>query len=230
VRCWARGLLLTSVVLQGCSNLDEGAGGVVGLQITDPPSNIIEVGQTLQLNVVALDKDGNPVSTEITWQAPDPTLTVDGTGVITGVSPGTGRVQAFAGSLASSLETFTVQVAADTLVIPGDSVFIVPAGVSNTAPLVVQLRTFSPDAALPSRPVIYTVTSPPDVAPRTVVLPGGVYADTVLTGTDGAVSSVTLIRVNDTTQPDTAIVEVRAVRASGVAVPGSGQRFIVLFQ
>jgi hypothetical protein len=78
--------------------------------------------------------------------------------------------------------------------------------------------------------VIYTVTSPPDVGLHTVELPGGVLADTVLTGTDGAVSSVTLIRVNGTTQPDTAIVEVRAVRASGAAVPGSGQRFIVLFQ
>jgi hypothetical protein len=30
--------------------------------------------------------------------------------------------------------------------------------------------------------------------------------------------------------PDTAIVEVRAERTSGAAVPGSGQRFIILFQ
>jgi Big-like domain-containing protein len=230
VRRWGRGLLLSSVVLQGCSNLDEGSGGVVGLQITAPPVNTIEVGQTLQLSAVALDRDGNPVAAEVTWQAPDTTLTVDGTGTITGVFTGSGRVQAFAGSLASSLVTFSVIAAADTLVIAGDSVFTVPAGVTNTAPLVVQLRSFSPDAALPSRPVIYTVTSPPDVGPHTVELPGAVLSDTVLTGTDGAVSSVTLIRVNGTTQPDTAIVEVRAVRASGAAVPGSGQRFIVLFQ
>jgi hypothetical protein len=218
-------------VLQGCSNLSEGSGGVVELQIVTPTSTTIEIGQTLPLTVVALDKDGNPVNTPVTWQAPDPTLTVDAvTGVITGVSAGTGRVQAFAGSLSSALLTFSVIAVADTLVIPGDSVFTVPPGVTNTAPLVVQLRSFSPDAGLPSRPVIYTVTSPPDVGPHTVELPGAVLADTVLTGTDGAVSSVTLIRVNGTTQPDTAIVEVRAVRASGAAVPGSGQRFIVLFQ
>jgi hypothetical protein len=229
VRRW--GVLLLSVVLQGCSGLTEGAGGVVELRIAAPTSNTIEIGQSLPLTAQALDKDGNPVSTPVSWQAPDPTLTVDAnSGVITGVSAGPGRVQATSGSLSSALLSFSVVAAADTLVIPGDSVFTVPAGVSNTAPLVVQLRTFTPDAGLPSRPVIYTVTSPPDVGPHTVELPGGVLADTVLTGTDGAVSGVTLIRVNGTTQPDTAIVEVRAVRASGAAVPGSGRHFIVLFQ
>jgi Big-like domain-containing protein len=225
------GVLLVMLGLQGCSGLTEGAGGLVELRIVTPTSSSIEIGQSIQLAVQALDKDGNPVNTPVTWQAPDPTLTVDpNTGVITGISTGVGRVQATSGSLSSSLLQFNVTAAADTLVIPGDSVFTVPAGVTNTAPLVVQLRTFTPDAGLPSKPVIYTVTSPPDVGPHTVELPGGVLADTVLTGTDGAVSGVTLIRVNGTTQPDTAIVEVRAVRASGAAVPGSGQRFIVLFQ
>jgi hypothetical protein len=229
VRRW--GLLLLATVLQGCSDLTEGAGGVIELRVVTPTPANIEVGQTLQLSATALDKDGNVVSTPVTWQAPDTTLTVDaGTGAITGLFPGPGRVQAFSGSLASSLVTFTVLAPADTLVIVGDSVSIVPADVTNTAPLEVQLRTLSPDAGLPSRPVIYTVTQPPDVGPHTVELPGGVLADTVLTGTDGAVSSVTLIRVNGTTQPDTAIVEVRAVRGSGTDVPGSGQRFIVLFQ
>jgi hypothetical protein len=228
VRRWGVPFILVGL---GCSGLTEGTDGVVELRIETPTSTSIEIGETVQLTVQALDKDGNPVSTPVTWQAPDPTLTVDAnTGIVTGVAAGSGRVQASAGSLSSAVLTFTVVAAADTLVIPGDSVFTVPAGVSNTAPLVVQLRTFTPAAGLPSRPVIYTVTSPPDVGPHTVELPGGVLADTVLTGTDGAVSSVTLIRVNGTTQPDTAIVEVRAVRASGAAVPGSGQRFIVLFQ
>ena len=219
-------------MLQGCSNLTEGAGGVVGLEITEPSSRTLEVGETLQLSVAALDKDGNPVNADVTWQAPDPTLAVDGTtGAIIGVSPGPGKVQAFSGSLSSQALTFTVIARADTLVIVGDSVVTVPAGISNTAPLVVQLRSFSPEGPLPTRPgVIYTVTSPPDVGSHTVELPGGVLSDTLTTGTDGAVSSVTLNRVNGTLQPDTAIVEVRAIRTHGEAVPGSGQRFIVLFQ
>jgi hypothetical protein len=229
VKSWV--LPLSLVVLQGCSNLTEGAGGVVGLEIREPDPKTIEVGETVQLSAVGLDKDGNPVEAAVTWRAPDTTLTVDGnTGVITGVAPGTGHVQAFSGSLASELVTFNVIAGTDTLVITGDSVVTVPAGVSNTNPLVVQLRSFSPDGPLPSRPVIYAVTAPPDVGPHTVELPGGVLTDTLLTGTDGAVSTVTLNRVNGATQPDTAIVEVRAFRTHGAAVPGSGQRFIVLFQ
>jgi len=203
---------------------------VVGLEIQTPSLKTIEVGETLQLTAVALDKDGNPVATTIDWRAPDTTLTVDASGAITGVFPGTGQVQAFSGSLASELETFTVIARADTLILTGDSVITVPAGVTASAPLLVQLQSFSPAGPLPSRPVIYAVTSPPDVGPHTVELPGAVLTDTVLTGTDGAVSSVTLNRVNGTTQPATAIVEVRAFRTRGEAVPGSGQRFTVNFQ
>jgi hypothetical protein len=188
-------LLLVLVVL-GCSSLDEGAGGVVGLEIRSPELLTIEVGETLPL-----------------------------TGVITGVSPGTGRVQAFAGLLASSLVQFTVIPRADTLIVT-DSVLTVAPGVAASLPLVAQLQSFSPPGPLADRPVAYALTDPLDLS---VVLPGGVLTDTVNTGTDGAVSSVTLNRVN-LAQPDTAIVEVRAFRTRGAVVPGSGQRFIVIFQ
>jgi hypothetical protein len=212
-----------------CSNLTEGAGGVVGLEIRTPVLTTIEVGETLQLSAVALDKNGDSVAAPVTWATPDTTLTVDPTGAITGVHPGTGRVQAFTGSLASSLATFTVIARADTLILVGDSVVTVAPG-ANSTPLVAELQSFSPAGPLPSRPIVYQVTSPPDVGPHTVELPGSVLVDTLTTGTDGAVTSVTLNRVNGTTQPDTAIVEVRAFRTRGSAVPGSGQRFIVLFQ
>jgi hypothetical protein len=218
------------MVLQGCSSLSEGAGGVVGLEITAPANRNLEVGESLQLSAVALDKDGNAVDAPITWQATSGTLAIDPNGIVTGLTPGPGQVQAFTGSLASTVVSLTVIAGTDTLVLTGDSVVTVPAGVSNTNPLVVELRSLSPEGPAAARPVIYTVTSPPDVGPHTVELPGGVLADTVQTGTDGAVSSVTLNRVNGTTQPDTAIVEVRAFRTHGAPVPGSGQRFIVLFQ
>jgi hypothetical protein len=73
---------------------------------------------------------------------------------------------------------------------------------------------------------VYTLISPLDA---TVTLPGGGLTATVNTGTDGAVSTVTLTRVN-LAQPVTAIVEVSAVRTGGAPVPGSGQRFTVTFQ
>jgi hypothetical protein len=217
-------------MVPACSDLTEGAGGVIALQINPPPDDELEVGQTMALTALALDKDGNPIPAAVTWRAPDPTLTVDpATGVITGVAPGSGRVQAFAGDLGSNLLQFTVLSRADTLIVT-DSVFTVGPGL-NSPPLVARLQTFTPPGqALANRPVVYTITTPPDVPPPTVELPGAVRTLTANTGTDGAVSSVTLNRVLNVAQPDTAIVDVRAFRPDGSLVPGSGQRFIVLFQ
>jgi hypothetical protein len=150
---------------------------------------------------------------------------VDQSGMITGVSPGTGRVQAFVGSLASSLETFNVIAHADTLIVT-DSLFTVAPSVAASPPLVTTVQSNSPAGPLPSWPVIYTVISPAD---NSVTLPLGRQVDTVATGTDGAVSSVTLTRIN-AAQPATAIVEIRSFRTRGGIVPGSGQRFTVTFQ
>ena len=219
------------VLVLGCSDLVEGAGGVVELEITSPSSQTIEVGETVQLAARALDKDGNAISTPLSWRAADATVTVDeGTGVVTGVSPGTGRVQVFAGTLGSSFVTFNIISPADTLIIVGDSIVIVGPGVASSTPLVTQLQSFSPPSSLAQRPVIYTITSPPDVGPHSVELAGGVLVDTLATGADGTVQAAVLSRVAGVTTPDSAIVEVRAFRTGGAAVPGSGQRFIVRFQ
>jgi uncharacterized protein YjdB len=109
VKRWA--VLITSALLFGCSNLTEGAGGVVALEITQPPVTTIEVGQTLQLSARALNRDGDPVDVPITWSTADTTLTVDAQGLVTGIAPGPGRVQALTGSLASALVSLTVVAA-----------------------------------------------------------------------------------------------------------------------
>jgi uncharacterized protein YjdB len=215
------------MVVLGCSDLVEGAGGVVELQIRVPDNTTVEVGETLQLTAIALDKDGNPVDEPITWRTADPAVTVDNTGLVTGVAPGSGQVQAFAGSLPSNAVPITVNIRADTLTLVGDSVVTVPPG-ANSAPLVVQLLSFSQPDPLPSRTVIYTVSSSATVGG--VQLPNGTLVDTNSTGTTGLDQSITLNRDALVAAPDTAFVQVRSPRSSGVDVPGSGQRFIVLFQ
>ena len=223
-------VLLLFVVVPGCSDLTDGAGGVVELEVSVPAVTTVEVGELLQLSARALDRDGNPVTAPITWRTTDAALTVDDTGLITGVAPGPGQVQAFAGSLASERVAITVIARADTLVLVGDSVVVVSPEAAASAPLVVQLQSFSLAGPLLDRPVVYTITSPPDLGVRSVELPGAVLIDTISTGASGLNQTITVNRVAGVPSPDTAIVQVRSYRASGADVPGSGQRFIVLFQ
>jgi len=224
-------VLVSLAWVAGCSDLTEGSGGVVQLEIRVPAVTSFEAGETLQLTAEALDRDGNPATVPVSWRSSNTaTLTVDDAGLVTGVGAGPGEVQALAGSLASDRVLLTVTTRVDTLILAGDSVVTVAPGVAASAPLVVQTQSLSAAVPVPSRPVVYTVTSPPDIGPRTVELPGNVLIDTVLTGTTGLTEAVTLNRVPGVLTPDTAIVQVRSYRASGVDVPGSGQRFIVLFQ
>ena len=99
---WAA--LIASGLALGCSDLTEVANAVVALEITQPALTEVEVGGTLQLTARALNKDGDPVTTApIGWRTADATVTVNDQGLVTGVAPGPGRVQAFVGSLSSAL-------------------------------------------------------------------------------------------------------------------------------
>jgi hypothetical protein len=221
-----------ALVVAGCSNINEVSGGVVALEVTVPSPQTIEVNESLQLSARALNKDGDSVAAAIVWSVGDPTLTVDAsTGVLTGVSPGTGRVQASVGTLTSGVFTFTVIAPADTIIIAGDSVFPVATDAPASAPLAVRLESLHPAGVVDLRPVIYTLISPdPATVPPTVALPNGQSEDTSSTASDGTVTDMVLSRIAGLTAPDTAIVTVRAARTRGATVPGSGQRFIVLFQ
>ena len=225
-----RGWALLTLMMLGCSDLTEGPGGVVELEVRTPAVSEVEVGETMQLLARALDKDGNPTDVSITWLSSDPAvIAVDNTGLVTGVAAGTAQVQASVGSLSSAQIPLTAITRADSLALVGDSVIIVPAGAPASAPLVVQLLSFTQAGPLTARPVIYTLSFPAPAAGTPVTLPGGVSIDTISTGTTGLDQSITVLRTG-TPYLDTAFVTVRSYRASGADVPGSGQRFIVLFQ
>jgi hypothetical protein len=221
-----------ALVAAGCSNINEVSGGVVALEVTVPSPATIEVNESLQLSARALNKDGDSVAADIVWSVGDTTVNVDAsTGVLTGVFPGTGRVQASVGSLNSGVFSFTVIAPADTIIIAGDSVITVATDVVSSTPLAVRLESLHPAGVAGPRPVIYTLTSPDPVTnPPTVAFPNGQSEDTSTSASDGTVSDIILSRVAGLTAPDTAIVAVRSTRTRGSTVPGSGQRFIVLFQ
>lgn len=218
------------VLAAGCSDLTE-VDGIVALEVTLPVPAVIEVNESLQLSARALNKEGDSVAAAIVWAAADTTLTVDASsGLLTGVAPGTGRVQASEGTLTSGVLTFSVIAPADTIIIAGDSVFTVAPDVEASAPLVARMESYAPAGPVAGRPVIYTLTSPdPATTTPSVSFPNGQSEDTATTAADGTITAITLARLAGLTAPDTAIVTVRATRTRGAVVPGSGQRFIVLF-
>ena len=176
-------------------------------------SSSIEVDQTIVLQGRALDASGAPVDVPITWRTPDTTLIVTADGQVTGRTGGsTGRVQAQAGALASDFFSFAVRPRPDTLVLSPDSVLTVAADAGASAPLVATLRSRQPDQPL---------------ADAT----GGGLTLAAPTGADGTPATpVTLERVAGRTAPPLATVTVSAVTATGLPVPGSGQRFRIAFQ
>jgi uncharacterized protein YjdB len=101
-----------AALLSSCGNLPTTSEGVAFLQVQLPSSTTLAVGATLQMHATALDQAGNPLDVAIRWRTPDTTLSVEaGTGLVTGLAPGTGRVQAVVGDeeLVSDFITLTVQ-------------------------------------------------------------------------------------------------------------------------
>jgi hypothetical protein len=226
-------LLCLSAAL-GCSGLTEGEAGVVGIEVSIPGPDTVEVGETIQLSARPLDKNGDSAGTAVTWISTDASATIDPfTGALTGVAPGATRVQATVGALGSELITFTVIAAADTLAISGDSIFTAAVDDAAVLPsLVTLLSSFNPAGPLPGRGVIYTITSPdPTVSTPSVLINSngsGVVSDTILTGTDGTAVAA-LAKAAGAAPPESLVVTVSAVRTRGATVPGSGQRFIIRF-
>ncbi|HEV8600526.1 MAG TPA: hypothetical protein VGQ69_14295 [Gemmatimonadales bacterium] len=81
-----------------CGNLPTTSEGVAFLQVEKPANTTIELGDSLQLHAVALDKAGDPLDVPILWRTPDTTIAVEATsGLVTTLAPGQGRVQAVVG-------------------------------------------------------------------------------------------------------------------------------------
>jgi hypothetical protein len=230
-------LVLAAGVLLGCSDLSEGEGGVVALEVTAPAGNAVEVGDTVQYTARALNIQGEEVAAEIRWATPDTAnISVDSlTGIVVGKAGATvGRVQASAGSLLSPLNLISVLARADTLILVSPDTMTVDLLLGQSTPaLEARLESYDPAGPLAGRDIIYEIVYPVFALPgdRTVELTGGVLIDTLTTGSGGTPASpVALSVVGGAVAPDSAIVELRAFRYGGTEpVPGSGQRIRVRF-
>jgi len=101
-------------LIAACGKLPTSSDGVAFLQIEQPSNRTIAVGGTLQLHALALDRAGNPLDVPVLWRTPDTTITVGAsTGLVTGVAPDSGRVQAVIGEDKVLISDFiTIQVKA----------------------------------------------------------------------------------------------------------------------
>ncbi len=227
------------VLLAGCSGLTGVSDGVVTLEVDSPISATLEVGETVRVVARAIDQNGTDVPGVIRWATPDTTVDVDAmTGDVTGriAQGGLARVQASvpgrSGPLVSGFLTFTITARPDLLSILGDSVLTIPAGQTESAPLVTELRSRQPDGPLGGREIMFRITDPvfPTEAARTVEFNTGSLTATVTTSAAGTPATpVTLRLIPGTTPPDSARVVIDAVTATGAPVPGSGTRFRILF-
>lgn len=184
-----------------------------------PDSGRVEVLDTLRPHARALNGRGDSTAAEIVWSALDTTLQlVDSlTGVFVGRAPGSGRIQARAGSLVSNPVTITVVAPLDSIRVTGADTVVVTDSLSDS----LQIQAF-PSGSNAGRTIILTITFPPG-APGLTLVPG----DTVRTSTSGL--AVFQVRASGITRPDTVVVSASAQHANGTPVPGSPLNFVVEF-
>ncbi|MEP6573554.1 MAG: hypothetical protein ABJD11_12690 [Gemmatimonadota bacterium] len=224
------------VAALACSNITEGSGGVVAIELRTPNPAIIEVGDTFALQARALNRQGDSVAAPIFWRTPDTagiTIVDSAAGTVTAkLDTGTARVQARNGTLLSDLVPYALGPHSDTLVVPGPDTTLVPTGVDTAGPLIAQLRTLAVPAGVAGGTLIYEIVSPafPTGTIPTVTIGNGLLRVLALTDTSGApITPVILRAVPGQPKPATVIVEVRWTRPSGTPVPGSPHDFVINF-
>jgi hypothetical protein len=231
------GFLAFLILAAACSSLSGDSDTPIILEIRAPTpvgggNPPVEIGDTFQLNARALNQDGDSIAATLTWRTPDTGLIFvePATGRIAGKKIGIGRVQVSSGNLTSDLVPFSVVPAAESLLlIPPDSVRVLVTDTAS-APLVSQLDTLNPDGPLASRVITYEITTIFGVAGDTASLTGGNMIRSVSTSALGQPSTPVYVRpIPSLPRPDSLLVEIRALRPSGAAIPGSGQTFIVRF-
>jgi hypothetical protein len=107
-----------AILITFCGNLPTTSEGVAFLQVEQPATTTIDLGDSLQLHALALDKAGEPLDVPILWRTPDTTIAVESaSGLVTTLFPGPGRVQAVIGDneLVSNFIVLTVKDTAAAL-------------------------------------------------------------------------------------------------------------------
>jgi len=219
--------------LLACGTFGTDLNAIIALQVFVPDSGAVEIGDTLHPRARALNGHGDSVAAAIVWSSLDTALVavVDSTtGATLGKNQGVGRIQARVGNLRSNPLSIRVQTPADSIrpgTIVRDTVHFAAAD-SLSDSLVARVFATPADAAnLIGRRVAYSAATYPGGATGVTFQP----RDLALTMASGAVGlAVAQVRMRPGPPPDSVIVTAVALRADGMAVPGSPVTYVVEFR
>ena len=234
------------LLVAGCTDLLGDFDRVIALEIVGMTVLQVEEGDTGRFSARALDAAGNVVAgAEISWAVIDTGtvgFTIDGaSGLVTGLTPGSGRVQARIDELRSDPLSVSITPAADTIAPAGARQVLFPASDPQSPGLttVVEDLTSTPGQvlALADKRVVYDLVTPSPGTPA-----AGLFFLTVsdttpaaephhlesVTAPDGRVSA--FVRRSGANHPaDSAVIHAVALTARGDTVAGSPVRFVVVF-
>ena len=147
--------------------------------LSTPSVSFTSLGQTQQLAPSVTDQDGKALSgADVVWTSSnDAVATVSPGGLVTAIGAGSADVTATAGSASASAQVAVVQTPTQLLKVSGDGQ-TAPAGVTLTAPLVIQLNDAG-GSPIPGQTVTFTVTQGE----------GSIGTATTVTGNDGRAST-----------------------------------------
>ncbi|MCH7704350.1 MAG: Ig-like domain-containing protein, partial [Planctomycetes bacterium] len=127
---------------------------VAGLSV-DPDTASISIGSTIQLSATAVDANQNevPDGEQVNWESVAPSIaSVDGAGLVTGVSSGDVYIRATANSLADSA-LITVFAVADSIDLTPDNVLLTALG--ETQQFTAEAFDVNGDP-IPAKPITWT--------------------------------------------------------------------------
>ncbi len=232
-------------VLLGCGTIGGDLDRVIAIQLTGDLSQSIEEGGTLQLSATALDATGNPVDdAQIFWNilAVDSTqtlgITLDSvTGLVTGLSPSTARIQARIDNLRSGPLNVTVTGAADSIAHASDSVITFAVGQTQSPPLQVRVLDLTTNPGetlgLSGKTVRFILADGPSTTASitlsdTVVVGDGSSLEVASLSTGVAQALISLAEAPQS--PDTILVDATVMTAANSPVAGSPVRFLVVIE
>ncbi len=202
------------------------------------------MGDTLRLTAQAVTASGEVISdAEITWallsvDSGQVGFTVDEAGLVTGIEPGGGQVQASFEEIRSNPIDVNSTPMPDSAA-ANTAVVSFPSGSDKSAPMTVTIFEFvtTPGQAtvLANKPALFQLVDPAPGTPAAdglFLLAGDTIPEsdphrvTALSGANG--TAIATVNVNSgSTRPDTIRVEATVTTATGGVVAGSPLQFIV---